>query len=147
MFDQIQSFPCPNCRELINDRMERCKYCDTPIDKGIAQLAAETQRKVNQAYSDASYTKTAAVTMWVFLGLSFIPFLPFVGWGFLITFIVVLVMLIRWQVMFSGLITNDPDYEKARRTKNLSLILWIVALPTGFIIQPLVGLFLQRLSN
>jgi hypothetical protein len=127
--------------------MERCKYCDTYIDKGIARLAAETQKKVNQAYSDASYTKTAAVAMWVFLGLSFIPFLPFVGWGFLITFIVVLVMLIRWQVMFRSVITSDPDYQKARRTKNLALILWIVALPTGFIIQPLVGLFLQRLGN
>lgn len=147
MFDQIQSFPCPNCRELINDRMEKCKYCDTPVDKGIAQLAAETQKKVNQSYSDASYTKTAAVAMWVFLGLSFIPVLPLVGWGFLITFIVVLVMIIRWQVNFSGVITNDPDYEKARRTKNLALILWIAALPTGFIVRPVVYMLLGRLLN
>lgn len=147
MFEQIQSFPCPNCRELVNDRMEKCKYCDTVLDKGIAQLAAETQKKVNQSYSDASYTKTAAATMWVFLGLSFIPYLPFVGWGFLVTFITVLVMIIRWQMKFSGVITNDPDYEKARRTKNLALILWIVALPTGFIVKPIVYSLLSGMLN
>jgi cytosine/uracil/thiamine/allantoin permease len=83
--------------------------------------------------------------MWVFLGLSFIPILPLVGWGFLIIFIAVLVMIIRWQVTFSGVITNDPDYEKARRTKNLALILWLVALPTGFIVRPLVYMLLGGL--
>ena len=82
--------------------------------------------------------------MWIFLGLSFIPFLPLVEWGFLFTFIVVLVMLIRWQVKFSRIETIDRDYQQAKNSKNLALMLWLSALIVGFIIRPLVFMFLLR---
>ncbi|HVF49394.1 MAG TPA: hypothetical protein VNA19_04870 [Pyrinomonadaceae bacterium] len=147
MFNQIQSFPCPSCREIINDTMQTCKYCGAPIDKGIAQAAAEVQSKVNQACSDASYLKTTALVMWVCLGLSFIPYVPLVSWGFLLTFIALVVLLIRWQTKFSDINTPDPDYQKARRSKNLAFILWLVALPTGFVIRPIISLVLSRLMG
>src|SRR5947209_14515097 len=81
MLNDTLSFPCPPCKEIINDRMEQCRFCGAPVDKGIAQMLAETQARVNQAYSDASYMKTAAFVMWAFLGLSFIPFAPLVEYG------------------------------------------------------------------
>ena len=118
--------------------MTQCRYCNVPVDPGVAQLIAERQEKANQSYSDASYLRTATIAMFAFMGLSFIPFIPLVGWAFLITFIVVLVLLIRWQVRFGRLITNDADYLKGRRSWRLSLILWIVAIPFGFILRPLV---------
>jgi hypothetical protein len=40
-------------------------------------------------------------------------------------------------------VTNDADYLKARRSWRLSLVLWIVAIPIGFIIRPLVYFMLQ----
>ena len=143
MIAKPRTFRCPNCNEMINDSMTQCRYCSVPVDPGVAQLIAERQEKANQSYSDASYLRTAAVAMYVFMGLSFVPFLPVVGWGFLITFIVVLVFLIRWQVKFGRLVTNDADYLKARRSWRLSLILWIVAIPIGFIIRPLVYFMFQ----
>jgi hypothetical protein len=76
--------------------------------------------------------------MWVFLGLSFVPFMPMVFWGFLGTFVAVLVMFIRWQVKFGGLKTNDPDYGQAKRAKNVALILWLAAFLAGFVILPVV---------
>ncbi|HEX6715675.1 MAG TPA: hypothetical protein VF088_01110 [Pyrinomonadaceae bacterium] len=108
------------------------------IDPGVEQLLAERQKKANQAYSDASYLRTAVLAMYVFMGLSFIPFLPLVGWAFLITFVVTLVLLVRWQVKFGSLVFNDTDYLRARRSWRLSLVLWIVAIPLGFIVRPLV---------
>jgi hypothetical protein len=72
------------------------------------------------------------------MGLSFIPYVPLVGWGFLVTFIVVLVLLIRWQVRFGSLVTNDADYLKARRSWRLSLVLWVVAILLGFIVRFLI---------
>jgi hypothetical protein len=123
---------------MINDSMTQCRYCNVPVDPGVAQMIAERQDKANQAYSDASYLRTAVVAMYVFMGLSFIPLIPVVGWGFLVTFVVVLVLLIRWLVKFGRLVTNDADYLKARRSWRLSLVLWIVAIPIGFIIRPLV---------
>jgi hypothetical protein len=140
-----RTFRCPNCSEMINDSMTQCRYCSTPVDPGVAAMIADRQEKTNQACSDASYLKIAAIAMFVFLGLSFIPFLPVVYWGFVITFVVVLVLLILWQVRFGSLITNDPDYQRARRLKNTALILLIVAAPLGFIVRPLIDVILSML--
>jgi hypothetical protein len=138
MLAQPQTYPCPSCNEIINDTMEKCRYCSAPVDRQAAAAAAEVQSKVNQACSDASYLKTAAFLMWAFLGLSFIPLVPLVGWGFLFTFIAVLVMLIRWQVKFGGIQTGDPDYPRAKSSKNLALLLWVAAFVVGFVVRPLL---------
>ena len=138
MFAQPQTLPCPSCNEIINDSMEKCPHCSTQIDRQAAAAAAEAQSRVNQACSDASYLRTAAVGMWVFLGLSFIPFMPLVFWGFLATFVLVLVMFIRWQVKFGGLQTLDGDYVQAKSAKNLALVLWLAALVGVFFIMPIV---------
>lgn len=140
MLANPRTFRCPNCKEMINDSMTQCRFCSVPVDPGVAQLIADRQEKANQSYSDASYLRTAAIAMYVFLGLSFIPLLGVVGWGFIITFVVVLILLIRWQVKFSGLNSDDADYQSARRSWRLSLVLWIVAIPLGFIIRPLIYL-------
>ena len=117
--------------------MQKCPFCNSIIDRQAAMAAAEVQDKANQSYSDASYTKTAAVAMWVFLGISFIPFIPLVFWAFVATFFVVLIMLIRWQVKFGGLKTADPDYVKAKRSRNIAALLWLLAIP-GLIVKALV---------
>jgi len=117
--------------------MQKCPFCNSIIDRQAAMAAAEVQDKANQSYSDASYTKTAAVAMWVFLGISFIPFIPLVAWAFVATFFVVLIMLIRWQVKFGGLKTADPDYVKAKRSRNIAALLWLLAIP-GLIVKALV---------
>ena len=143
MITNPRTFPCPNCNEIINDSMTQCRYCSVPVDPGIAQLIADKQERANQAYSDASYLRTAAIAMYVFMGLSFIPFIPLVGWAFLGTFIVVVVLLIRWQVKFGSLQTSDADYKTARRSWVVSLILLIVAVPLGFIVRPIVWFLVE----
>jgi hypothetical protein len=147
MLANPRTFRCPNCNEMINDSMTTCRYCSTPVDPGVAAMIADQQEKTNRACSDASYLKTAAVAMFVFLGLSFVPFLPVVYWGFVITFVVTLVLLILWQVKFGSLKTNDPDYQQARRSKNTALILLIAAAPLGFIIRPLIGVILSLITR
>jgi len=94
MLANPRTFRCPDCNEMINDSMTECRYCSTPVDPGIAAMIADRQDKTNRACSDASYLKTAAIAMMVFLGLSLIPFLPVVYLGFLITFIATIVLLI-----------------------------------------------------
>jgi hypothetical protein len=138
MFDQDLNFPCPSCKEIISERMLNCKFCAAPVDRGIARMLGERQQQVNQAYSDATYIKSAAVVMWGFLGVSVIPLVPLVDWGFLATFILVIAMIIRWQLRFNNIVTSDTDYLKAKRAKNLALVLWVVAIPVGFFVAPLV---------
>lgn len=140
-----RTFRCPNCSEMINESVKQCGYCSVPIDPGVAQLIADKQEKANEACSAASYLRTAAIAMYVFLALSLIPFLPLVSWAFLITFIVVVVLLISWQVKYSGLTITDFDYEAAQRSWRTSLILMIVAAPLGFIVRPILQLLLFNL--
>lgn len=133
-----RTFACPSCHEIINESMKQCGFCSVAIDPGVAQLIADKQQKANRACSDASYLRTATIAMYVFLALSLIPFIPLVSLAFVIVFIVVVVLLILWQVKYNGLISNDPDYEVAKRSWWTSLILLIVAYPLGFIVLPLV---------
>lgn len=145
--DAPRTFACPSCKEIINDSVRECRFCGAPVDPAIAASIAAVQDKVNQACSDASYLKTTALIMTACLGLSFIPFIPFVGLLFFLVFCAVLFMLIRWQVMFGGLVSSDPDYRSARRSKNISLALWAVALPLGFIVKPIVRLAIELTLN
>lgn len=141
-----RTFRCPNCNEMINDSMKECSYCSVAVDPGIAQLIADRQEQANQACSDASYLRTATIGMYVFLVLSLIPFLPLVSPAFTILFVVVVVLLIRWQVKFGALITSDSDYQAARRSWRTSLIMMIVALPLGFIVWPIMREILFRVA-
>jgi len=145
MFAQPRTFRCPNCKEMVNDSMKDCPFCKVPLDPGIVALAAERQENANRAYSDANFLKIAATSMFVFLGIGLIPLLGFVYYGFIFTFVVVLVLLIRWQVKFSGLLTDDPDYQRAKRSRNIALILWLLAIPLGFLVRPFLSFFLSRL--
>jgi hypothetical protein len=140
MFEQVLSFPCPNCKEIINDRMSECRFCGVPIDKGIAQRIAETQQRVNRAYSDSGYIRNAAFLMWGLLGISLVPFVPWVGLASQITFVALLVLIIRWYVKYGDVITSDADYQSARRSIYLSTAMLLAAVPTYFIIKPLIAL-------
>ena len=66
-----RTFPCPNCNEIINDSMTECRYCSVAIDPGVAQMVADRQEKANQAYSDASYLRTARDCHVCFSGAEF----------------------------------------------------------------------------
>jgi hypothetical protein len=112
---------------------------------GYRPLSAKREAKANQASSDAGSLKTAAIAMFVFLGLSLIPLVPFVYWGFLVTSSLCSGWLIRWRVKFGSLQTSDADYKLAKRSKNITLILWLVAIPLGFIIRSLPDLILAQL--
>ena len=141
MLASPRTFPCPNCKEIINDSMTQCRFCSVPVDPSVAQLIADRQEKANHAYSDASYLRTAALAMYVFLGLSFVPLLAIFSWGLPITFVVVIVLLIRWQIRYSGLLTDDADFKSARRSWWISLVM-LLGLPVIFIIRVGIGVLL-----
>jgi hypothetical protein len=139
MFEQDLNFPCPSCKEIISDRMPQCRFCGAPVDKGTAQVIAERQSRVNSAFSDSGYIKNAAFLMWGLLAISLVPFVPWVSLGSEITFVVLVVLIVRWYVKYGNILTSDPDYQSARRSIYLSTVLCVAALPTYFIIKPLIA--------
>jgi hypothetical protein len=115
---------------MINDSMQTCRFCSTPIDLQAASAAAELQGRVNRACSDASFLRSAAAAMFVLLALSVLPLMSLVTYlGFIITFCVVLVLMVKWQIKFGGIQTRDVDYQGAKRMRNVALVLWLVAIP------------------
>ena len=146
MLANPRTFRCPNCSEMINDSMTQCRYCSVPVDPAVAELIAERQEKANHAYSDASYLRTTVIGMYVFLILSWFPFLPFVFWGFLITFVVVIVLLIRWQFRYASLITSDPDFKKARRSWWIAFALFL-GVPALFIFEVALEVLVRLTGN
>jgi hypothetical protein len=109
-------FECPQCKETIDAAQKQCRFCGAPIDAEAAAKAAEVMARVNQACSDASYLRIAAVATLVFLGMMFLPFLSWYGtWGFYILVVAVPVMAIRWWGRFFRIETEDHDFIRARR--------------------------------
>jgi hypothetical protein len=72
-------FECPNCKQTIDASSTQCRFCSAAIDPVAAEAAAEKMSKVNQACSDASFLRTMAISIFVFLGLIFVPFLTWLG--------------------------------------------------------------------
>ncbi len=134
MHPYARTFRCPNCNEMISEDAKQCRFCSMIIDPGVAEVIAGRQEKVNQAYSDASYLRRTAVAMYVFLAVS--NFFTLAYWGFLITFWLGLFLVVRWQMKFSELLTNDPDYGRAQNSKNISLVLLLGGLPLGILTNP-----------
>jgi hypothetical protein len=56
MLAQPQMFPCPNCKEIINDSMERCRYCNAPVDP---QAAATAATRIDDERQRASHRPSA----------------------------------------------------------------------------------------
>ena len=131
MIANPRTFRCLNCNEMIDDSMTQCRYCNVRVDATVAQLVAERQEKANQSYADAKFLRTVVVALYVFIAVNYIPPLWFLGWGIVVTFFLALVLVMRWQKKFGGLVTNDAAYLKARRSLRLWLVLWIIGLPLG----------------
>jgi Ca2+/Na+ antiporter len=110
-------FECPHCKETIDSAEKKCRFCSALIDPGVAEKAAKTLAKVNQACSDASFMRTAAIALLALFGMMFVPLLSWYGtWGCLILFVAVLVMVVRWWLRFWRIETDDDDFVRARRT-------------------------------
>jgi Ca2+/Na+ antiporter len=110
-------FECPHCKETIDSAETQCRFCSAPIDPAVAEKAAKTLARVNQACSDASFMRTAAIALLGTFAMMFVPLVSWYGtWGCLILFVAVLVMVLRWWLRFWSIETEDEDFVRARRT-------------------------------
>jgi uncharacterized membrane protein len=91
------------------------------VDHEAARKAAELLAKINQACSDASYLKSTALTVPVFLLLRFVPFISNVGAiGFVGLLFVIPLWALRWWIKYRRIVTTDGDFLKARRTVTIA---------------------------
>lgn len=115
-------FPCPSCGEMIYSDARNCRFCSAPVDAEVAARGAYLQQQVNNACNQAKMLRHSAVSMWVFLLVSFV--LGHAFWAFISLMIGIPIWLIYWQLTLGKLDTRDPDYIKAKRDRLIALLIW-----------------------
>jgi hypothetical protein len=93
--------------------------------------------RINQACSDASFLRTMAISILVFLGLMFVPFLTWLGvCGYYFLMFAVPFMAIRWWIKFHAIRADDPDFRRAKTT--VIIVSALVTLPLLWFIVSLL---------
>jgi hypothetical protein len=130
-------FECPNCKQTIDVTAKQCRFCSALIDPVAAEAAAEKMARINQACSDASFLRTMAISILVFLGLMFVPFLTWLGvCGYYFLMFAVPFMAIRWWIKFHAIRADDPDFWRAKTT--VIIVSALVTLPLLWFIVSLL---------
>jgi hypothetical protein len=136
-------FQCPHCNETIDSTADACRFCGTAVDHEAARKAAEVLARVNQACSDASYLRTAALSIGVFFVLRFLPFVSMLGAvGFIGLAFAVPIWSLRWWLKFGRIDVADEEFRKARTTVKIAGIVVSVVLVL-FVVLPFILGFLR----
>lgn len=133
-------FQCPICNETIDSTSDACRFCGAAVDHDAARKAAEVLARVNQACSDASYLKTASLSIGVFFVLRFLPFISMLGAvGFIGLAFAIPVWSLRWWLKFGRIETRDQEFLKARTTVKIAGIVVSVVLVLLVILPFILG--------
>jgi hypothetical protein len=136
-------FPCPQCKETIDNTAETCRFCGQPVDHAAAAGAAQLLSKINQACSDASYMKSCALAVPVFFVVRYIPFISGAGGlGFLGLGIGIPIWSFIWWFKYGSIQADDADFIRARRTVRIAGISVFLAFVLFILVQILLGVFI-----
>jgi hypothetical protein len=124
---QIQVIRCPHCKEYIDARSAHCRFCRGYIDTLTTQVSAELQERVNAAYNDGLTVRNTAGVCLILAVIQLVkPLLGlFTEIALLCVFVAVPVMLVKWQLRFGQLQTDDPDYPQAKKNRRVALFIWL----------------------
>lgn|GEM_PF-2200603 len=65
--EKLRVFPCPNCKEYINNQMTECSFCHFKIDLVEARMAIASQERENKIFRRQHYKRHMKMGMLVFL--------------------------------------------------------------------------------
>jgi hypothetical protein len=113
--DEIRTFPCPQCNEIIATGAVSCPYCGAPIDASIAAALADRQSLRAKAFAGAHGLVITSRTFPIFFGVSFLPFVGVLGViGVLFLLLRVPYEGVRWYLRYWRLEDPHPDIRQAR---------------------------------
>lgn len=136
-------FECPKCGETIETSAETCRFCGSVVDKPLALHRAMILAKVNKACSDATYMRSCALALPVFLILRFVPFFTWLGsLGFTVLCVVIPIWALIWWSRYSDLESEDPDYTKSRRAVRTVGFLVSILLLLFVVLPFVIGIFI-----
>ena len=136
------TFPCPNCRELINSESDQCRFCSARIEPGVADAAVGFEEITMKAVDHGSSIAHLSTVMWILYALSFAiyfyfgPFLwqtaQFRGIVSLLLFCIGTAIffvsafsLPMWYFRYGKLDSLDGDYKRAKRKWFIASMTWV----------------------
>lgn len=126
--DEIRTFPCPKCSEIISTGAATCSYCGAPIDAATAAALADRQEIRSKAFAGAHGLVITSRTFPIFFALSFAPFINLVGeLGVLVLLVRVPYEGVRWYLRYWKLEDPHPDVQRARSWFKEAMGIWVAA--------------------
>jgi len=129
--EELNIFECPNCKQTIDTSASVCRFCGAKVDHEAAQKAAHLLARVDQACSDASVLRNAAVVAFLLvLGIVYCllraaRLVLLIGFQNEVLGISILVLMLsapfpiwslRWWTKFASITSDDEDFQDARVT-------------------------------
>ncbi len=123
--DKPKTFQCLNCGEVINTAMTECAFCGVTLDSKASLATADFQKTLDNACTEARTLKIMALVLVVgYLAV----WLPVISNNaivfFLILFILIPIMLVRWWMVYSRIESKDEPYRKAQRDLIIAMVVW-----------------------
>jgi hypothetical protein len=127
----LDVFECPGCKQTIDVSADVCRFCGAKINHEEEQKAAQLLARVDQACSDASVLRNAAVTAFLLpigiaIGILRKPrFIVQVGFqnvviGFCALVLILSVPFPIWSSIWWGKYTHLPsDYEEFQNNRKM----------------------------
>ena len=143
--EDLDVFECPNCKQTIDVSADVCRFCGAKINHEAAEKAAHLLARVDQACSDASILRYAAVTAFclpvgIVLGILRNPrFIERVGFQNVLLGFCVLVLMVsspfpiwslRWWSKYAHLAGDDEEFQTDRKTVRAAGFIATAALVT-----------------
>lgn len=129
---ELKTFTCPNCKKPVDSTMRVCEFCEVEFDPAFIAASVETEEKVEAAYNYARHIRTMAGAL---IALYLISCIPFVGYlsiiAFSIMYLAIPILMVIWAIKYSGINTNDPDLNTAKKYLGITLLIWL-AFPVAY---------------
>jgi hypothetical protein len=127
--ESLDVFECPKCGETIDTSADVCRFCGAKVDHEAAQKASHLLARVDQACSDGSVIRYAAVTAFCLpvgtvIGILRNPrFIQHVGFHNVLLGFCALVLMVaspfpiwslRWWGKYAHLTSDDEEFKSER---------------------------------
>src|SRR5262245_58769505 len=125
----LRTFRCPNCNEMINTGIEKCRFCSASINHAEAEAAADRMEQINKACNAVNYLKATIAGLALMSVVNAMLDLQdqSINWVFFSAWMTVGAIFVGWWVKYRKVLNDkEADLRQAKRWMSLLTAAWVV---------------------